>query len=197
MIDKCSIYTKTGDKGETSLVSGTRIKKSDLRIDLYGEVDELNSYIGIVAACLKQTHASTDTNGEISTTLQKIQRNLFVLGSLLACESDKRIEYKLNSIDDKIECDLENIMDDYNSKLPPLSGFILPGGSIIAASTHVCRTICRRLERKMISFKETDGNHNEIPENALRFINRLSDYFFMLARYFSFQDGIKDMLWHE
>ena len=182
---KASVYTRTGDKGTTGLVGGTRIKKSDPRINLYGEVDELNSYIGLGISFI---------DGDIDKSfLQQIQSILFDLGSNLACEKDKRDIFKLPQIKtsaiEKIELDI----DQMDSQLMPLKHFILPGGHPSAAAFHVCRTVCRRIEREMVDFE--DQHPGEIPPNALVFINRLSDYFFILSRYLNSTKKIEETLW--
>ncbi len=182
---KASVYTRTGDKGLTGLVGGTRIKKSDSRIHLYGEVDELNSYIGLAISLLDSTFDKI--------LLQQIQSSLFDLGSNLACEKEKRSQFKLPQIKTSAIEKLETDIDQMDSQLLPLKNFILPGGSPAAASFHVCRTVCRRVERQMVDFEEQ--NLGEVPENALKFINRLSDYFFILSRYLNHIQNNDETLW--
>jgi cob(I)alamin adenosyltransferase len=182
---KADVYTRTGDKGTTGLVGGTRIKKSDPRIHLYGEVDELNSFIGTGMSFL---------DGDFDRTLlQIIQSALFDLGSNLACEKDQRSKFKLPQIKDSLIEKLENEIDQLDSHLVPLKHFVLPGGTPAAAAFHVCRTICRRVERQMVDFE--DQNNGEVPERALRFINRLSDYFFILSRFLNASKNINETLW--
>lgn len=182
---KSAVYTKTGDLGTTGLVGGTRIKKSDPRIHLYGEVDELNSFIGAGMSFL-----DSDFNKEY---LQTIQSALFDIGSNLACEKDLRSKFKLPQIKDSLIEKLENEIDQLDSHLLPLRHFVLPGGTPSAAAFHVCRTICRRVERQMVDFE--DQNPGEVPEGALRFINRLSDYFFILSRFLNASKNIDETLW--
>lgn len=182
---KAAVYTRTGDAGTTGLVGGTRIKKSDSRIHLYGEVDELNSYIGLGISFLD--------SGFDKLFLQQIQSSLFDLGSNLACEKEKRAQFKLPQIKLSAIEKLESDIDQMDSQLLPLKHFILPGGSSSAAAFHVCRTVCRRLERQMVDFEEQ--NPGEIPENALKYINRLSDYFFTLSRYLNSSNKIEETLW--
>lgn len=175
------IYTKTGDSGETGLVSGTRVSKSNQRIDLYGEVDELNSLIGFL-------------NSEVSIQLHlKIQSELFNLGSLLACEFEKRKEYNLPIVSSEIIKELEASIDEMNKDLPKLKNFILPGGAEGASRAHLCRVVTRRVERKLVGF----GNffEGEVPENSIVFLNRLSDYFFVLARHWNSKNKVDDILW--
>ena len=182
---KASVYTRTGDKGLTGLVGGTRIKKSDSRIHLYGEVDELNSYIGLAISFLE--------NNFDKTFLQQIQSSLFDLGSNLACEKEKRSQFKLPQIKFSSIEKIESEIDQMDSQLLPLKHFILPGGSSAAAAFHVCRTVCRRIERQMVDFEEQ--NSGEIPENALQYVNRLSDYFFILSRYLNYIQKNDETLW--
>lgn len=182
---KADVYTRTGDKGLTGLVGGTRINKNDPRINLYGEVDELNSHIGLGLSFLSDEFDKT--------FIYEIQSTLFDLGSNLACEKEKRIQFKLPQIKDSFIVKIENNIDLMNSVLPHLKTFILPGGSSEAAAFHVCRTVCRRVEREMVDYEEL--NQGEIPENAFRFINRLSDYFFMLARFLNHNKKMEEILW--
>ncbi|MBC7711967.1 MAG: cob(I)yrinic acid a,c-diamide adenosyltransferase [Rhizobacter sp.] len=182
---KADVYTRTGDMGTTGLVGGTRIKKSDPRINLYGEVDELNSHIGVAISHM-------DKSIDKSLLLQ-IQSSLFDLGSNLACEKDKRTQFKLPQISKTAIDSLENDIDQMDSQLAPLKHFILPGGDPAAASFHVCRTVCRRIEREMVDFE--DQHPGEIPENALVYMNRLSDYFFILSRYLNSNKNIEETQW--
>lgn len=182
---KAAVYTRTGDKGTTGLVGGTRIKKSDPRIHLYGEVDELNSHIGVAISFLDK---------EVDQTLlQQIQSSLFDLGSNLACEKDKRVQFKIPQIKESAVLKLEKEIDQMDSHLEPLKHFILPGGHPAAATFHVCRTVCRRIERQMVDFE--DQHPGEIPERALVYINRLSDFFFMLSRFINVKKHIKEQQW--
>ena len=182
---KAAVYTRTGDLGTTGLVGGTRIKKSDPRIHLYGEVDELNSYIGLGISYLSKSFDKTQ--------LLQIQSSLFDLGSNLACEKEKRSQFKLPQIKTSSIDKLETDIDQMDSQLLPLKHFILPGGSSAAAAFHVCRTVCRRLERQMVDFEEQ--HPGEVPEHALTYINRLSDYFFILSRYLNSSDKIEETQW--
>lgn len=182
---KATVYTRSGDKGTTGLVGGTRIKKSDSRIHLYGEVDELNSFIGVGISFLD---ISFD-----KTFLHEIQSSLFDLGSNLACEKEKRIQFKLPQIEATLVQRLEKEIDEMDGELKPLKTFILPGGTSAASAFHVCRTVCRRVERQMVDFEEV--NPGEVPENALIFINRLSDYFFIFARYINHKGQSEEIGW--
>lgn len=172
---KSKIYTRTGDEGKTALVSGNRILKSDLRIDLYGEVDELNSRVGFACSLLDSAFSS-----EINF-LHSVQSTLFDLGSNLACEEENRNKYKLPQISEKIIKDIEDEIDRMDAEVEPLKTFILPGGSTASSAFHLARTSARSVERKLVNFKEASGEG--IPHLSLVAINRLSDYFFVLSRY--------------
>ena len=186
------IYTKTGDQGQTALVGGTRLPKSDTRIDLYGEVDELNSSIGIIRAYITiGKHKESLSTAE--DQLSSLQSNLFSLGSYLACEPNKRIRFNILGISDKDISDLEIQIDNMVKELPVLKKFILPSGELSAAQTHIARAICRRVERKMVFLQ--DSNKDFLEDNALIFINRLSDYLFTVARYINFKLGYQESEW--
>lgn len=186
---KSKIYTRSGDKGETSLVSGTRTRKSDLRISMYGEVDELNSRIGWALSLLR---SSADYQ-RVVERLERVQSSLFDLGSNLACEEVKRTEWKLPQVTAQNVLDLESDIDEMDQVLEPLKNFILPGGHQRSAAIHLCRTCTRSVERKMVDFKLETGE--ELPENGLEFINRLSDYFFVLARWLNKNEGVIETPW--
>jgi cob(I)alamin adenosyltransferase len=188
-MSKSKIYTKSGDLGETSLVSGTRRPKSDARIDLYGEIDELNSRVGYACALLAR---EKDFAPQLAL-LQQIQSALFDLGSNVACEAATRAQFKLPSMSPKLINQLEQQMDVMDAALPELKNFILPGGSHAAAAVHLCRTSTRTVERKLVAFAHTSGE--ELPEFALQFLNRLSDYFFVLARHLNYARSIPETQW--
>jgi cob(I)alamin adenosyltransferase len=182
---KSKIYTRSGDSGTTALVSGTRVKKSIDRIALYGEVDELNSFIGLAISYLDHSFDKT--------FLSKIQSGLFDLGSNFACEKDKRDNYKLPKVEATFITEIESEIDKMDDQLPGLSHFILPGGTNAAATFHVCRTVCRRLERNMVDFQ--DKLPNEVSDLDLKFINRLSDYFFIMSRFLNMKAGKTEISW--
>jgi cob(I)alamin adenosyltransferase len=183
-VKKSKIYTKTGDKGETGLVSGNRALKSDLRIDLYGELDELNSRIG---------HLCTYTKGRDLDFLHRVQSTIFDLGSNLACEVDNRQKYNLPQISVKIIGEIEDEIDRMDAALEPLKNFVLPGGSLEASVAHLCRTGTRGVERKLIHYHHI--TKEELPEGSVIFVNRLSDYFFVLARHLNKANGTQEVLW--
>jgi cob(I)alamin adenosyltransferase len=162
------IYTKTGDKGMTSLLSGERAFKNDPRIKAYGTVDELNSFVGLLASYdLKEQH---------KTFLQNIQNKLYHAGSLLAVRG--KTKFKLTEIENSDIEGIEKEIDLMNAKLPELKHFIIPGGSHEAAVCHICRTVCRRAEREVVELAEKENTDDRI----VIFLNRLSDYFFVLSR---------------
>ena len=165
------IYTKTGDKGQTSLATGQRVSKTDKRIEAYGTADELNSFVGLLRVQLPE-------NEELSW----IQNRLFDLGACLA-GATLRIE------DDDI-AQIERWIDRMQNQVPPLKAFVLPAGNEATCRAHVCRTVARRLERAMLAC-----DSNEKWQKELMFVNRLSDYFFVLARYASFCANVSEEVW--
>lgn len=186
---KLKIYTKKGDQGETSLVGGQRVGKDVERIELYGDVDELNSHIGLLVA---QVSHQIDLESEVSD-LEWLQSQIFCLGSFLASEPDDRQKYKLPKPSEKLVEFLETRIDTMGGQLDDLKNFILPGGSLASAQTHICRTVCRRCERKVVRFKKQ--SRDPFLEEGLMFLNRLSDYFFVLGRYLNMKTGGKEKLW--
>lgn len=193
-MSKSKIYTKTGDSGETGLVSGTRILKSDFRIDLYGELDELNSRLGLCHSLMRENpRLSENDQKKTINFMTKLQSAIFDLGSNLACEEKKRELYNLPQISDKILEEMEKEIDDLDSQLEPLKNFILPGGSLLAASLHLARTNTRSVERKLVLHLQT--SQEKAPENAVKFLNRLSDYLFVLARYVNKVAQVEETLW--
>ena len=177
------IYTKTGDDGTTGLVGGNRVLKSNLRLDAYGTVDELNAHIGLMISLL------TDT--AITDFLTKIQHKLFVIGSKLASdEKGKQITEGLTCSLDDISL-LEDAIDRYDAELPPLTQFILPGGSIQVSYCHIARTVCRRAERRVVQLAE----NVDIDINIVQYLNRLSDYLFVLARKVAKDQGVSETYW--
>jgi cob(I)alamin adenosyltransferase len=188
VIKKSKIYTKTGDKGETSLVSGNRIIKSDLRIDLYGELDELNSRIGFLCSLLGKRKYKKQI-----VFLHKIQSALFDLGSNLACEFENRAKFKLPQLSAKLIQEMESEIDLMDEQLEPLKNFILPGGALIPASAHLARTSARSVERKCVHYEHM--TREQLPDLTIAFLNRLSDYFFVLARFLNKQEKSQEIVW--
>ncbi len=183
------IYTKTGDKGDTGLVSGTRISKADPRIDLYGELDDFNSRLGFAIALIENEKELTSS----ISVLHHLQSAVFDLGSNLACESAKRLEYKLPQVTAGFIQEIENEIDKLENHLPALKNFILPGGTQAAAAFHVARTGARNVERKLVKFTEETGE--EAPILGLILLNRTSDYLFVLARYVNKVLGGSEKTW--
>ena len=181
---KSTIYTKTGDKGKTSLVGGSRVDKTHIRLDAYGTVDELNSFVGLLVCGLMDT--------ELKDFLLYIQNKLFVVGSYLATEADANTEKSAVIITESDIDALETMMDKMDAELPKLTRFILPGGSESAARAHICRTVCRRAERNVYRVADEYPIH----EMILIFLNRLSDFFFLTARFESQITG-KEMYWEQ
>lgn len=181
---KSNVYTKTGDKGTTALVGGTRVPKSHPRLEAYGTIDELNSFIGFLACEIKE-----EVDLKI---LSFIQNKLFTVGSYLATETEA-IPPKAASIikDSDIQL-IESQMDEIDSQLPAIREFILPGGSEAASRSHICRSVCRRAERCIYRVKA----EYPVDENIMIFVNRLSDYFFLLARKVSNRMG-KEIFWNQ
>ncbi|MCG9912531.1 MAG: cob(I)yrinic acid a,c-diamide adenosyltransferase [Flavobacteriales bacterium] len=175
------IYTKKGDTGETSLLGGSRVKKYDMRIEAYGTVDELNSYLGLL-----RDFGNENRKAEIKT----IQDNLFTMGSHLALEPGKT-NIKLPQINESDVKALEDSIDEMDATLPPLKNFILPGGHPSVSHAHVARCICRRAERRCTELNE----HYTYDPIIVSYLNRLSDYLFTLARMFASEYGVEETPW--
>ncbi|MBL56518.1 MAG: ATP:cob(I)alamin adenosyltransferase [Flavobacteriales bacterium] len=176
------IYTKTGDSGETSLLGGTRVSKAELQIESYGTVDELNAYIGLIRDQI--------TQDSIYLELIEIQDRLFTIGSHLANDQEKSKIKLPNIVEEDIER-LEKQIDTMNHLIPPMRAFILPGGHTHVSHLHIARCICRRAERKIVQL-----NHKwEIDPSILKYMNRLSDYLFVLSRKLSKDLGVKEIEW--
>lgn len=178
------IYTKTGDLGKTSLIGGTKVAKSNIRIEAYGTVDELNSFIGLTADQL--THQSS------KTTLKEIQDRLFTVGSSLACDPDKEPLLKIPDLKESDIGFLEREIDAMNDVLSPMKSFILPGGHTAISTTHISRCVCRRAERICVLMQE---NGFFVDPLVIKYLNRLSDYLFVLARFTGLQLGVEDIPW--
>ena len=185
------IYTGTGDRGKTSLFSGERIKKNDDRIEAYGAVDELNALIGVVVALLP----SGPEMETVGMQLTRIQSDLFRAGGWLATTTESPSMAYLQSIDQADSRWLEEQVDYMQSKLPELTVFILPGGHPSAAWAHVARTVCRRAERRIVSLLEQSTLADDGANSLLPYVNRLSDYLFVLARYCNHLAGIDEQVW--
>ena len=186
-----NVYTGTGDGGKTSLFSGERIEKSDARIEAYGDLDELNSVVGSVVASLP-THPESR---ELQSQLVKIQSDLFQLGALLATSPGSPAAAHLSPVTAEQGRRLEDHIDAMDTRLDALNAFIIPGGHPSAAASHIARTVCRRVERRVVKLAASKAVIAEGVEEMLVYLNRLSDYFFVLARYCNHLAGVADELW--
>lgn len=177
------IYTRTGDKGTTSLLGGSRVPKNHLRIEAYGTIDELNSWLGL----LRDQPVAQQVGGDL---IKEIQDRLFTIGSNLAME----MEESKKRIPDLTEQDitvLEEAMDQMNESVPPLKSFVLPGGHASASQAHIARTVCRRAERAIITLNQ----HEFVADLVVQYLNRLSDYLFTLARAWTHALGVEETPW--
>ena len=177
------IYTRTGDQGTTSLVGGQRVSKACARLESYGTIDELCSQIGLLVTYC--------TNEHDRQFLTDIQYQLFVVGGYLATDNSQHEVRQGNIVTEEMVTSLEQEIDAINANIPPQTAFILPGGSHEAAFAHVCRTVCRRAERRIFFMNESSPVDAEI----LKYMNRLSDYLFVLARKLNFIDGVREKIW--
>jgi len=178
------IYTKTGDLGKTSLIGGTKVAKSHIRIESYGTVDELNSYIGLVS-----DHIDHDNSKII---LKEIQDRLFTIGSSLACDPDKEPLMKIPDLKEADVVVLEKEIDKMNEELPAMKSFILPGGHVAVSTAHIARCVCRRAERLCVNMQQHDVFVDPL---VIKYLNRLSDYLFVLARYIGHLLGVAEIPW--
>lgn len=178
------IYTKTGDQGETHLAGGQRVAKDSLRIDCYGTVDELNAFVGM--ACVSANEAVPP----LATVLRRVQHELFNLGSILATRPEDVHPKQARITSIEIE-QLEREIDQANAELAPLRSFVLPGGSRLNTELHACRTICRRAERAAVRL----AREEQIPAEAIQYLNRLGDAFFVWSRWANHVLGIAEVLW--
>ena len=176
------LYTRTGDAGETSLFDGTRVKKNDDRVDAYGIVDELNAWIGLAR--------SADPHGSLDESLLEVQRDIFALGAQLADPADKLAARVTKAVLTDADVDrLERLIDQLEAELPPLRRFILAGGTPAGSALHVARTVCRRAERRIVALEPA------VEPVLLRYVNRLSDLLFVLARAANHRAGVPETEW--
>jgi cob(I)alamin adenosyltransferase len=190
MVRITKVYTRAGDKGETSLVGGKRVPKDSLRIEAYGTIDELNSIVGLARVFNEESLDAGDAHQFLNGVLCQIQDELFDLGSELATPPEFFVEGMYRVGKDEIER-IEKLIDKCQADLEPLKSFILPGGGRIGAYLHQCRTVCRRAEREILEFSRTE----EINAAVLKYVNRLSDLFFVLSRWIAKQAGEPEYLW--
>jgi cob(I)alamin adenosyltransferase len=202
------IYTKTGDKGKTSLIGGTKVPKNHLRIESYGTIDELNSFIGLLNDQLEALPevGPDDLTARLEITpqrpqpelsadsylLREVQDRLFTIGASLACDPDKEPRLKIPDLKEEDITRLENEIDRMNEELPPMKSFILPGGHVAVSTAHIARCVCRRAERVCVHMQE-EGLF--IEPIVLKYINRLSDYLFVLARYTAHRLHAREIPW--
>lgn len=178
------IYTKTGDRGKTALIGGTKVPKNDIRIETYGTVDELNSWIGLVNDQLNHP--------EIKDILKEVQDRLFTIGSSLATDSEKETKMLLPDLHTADIEILEKQIDFWTEQLPEMKSFILPGGHPFVSSIHIARCVCRRAERLAVNMQQ---NELFVEEKVIQYLNRLSDFLFILARYASKLLGAEEIPW--
>jgi cob(I)alamin adenosyltransferase len=185
------IYTGSGDRGKTSLFSGERVSKSDLRVEAYGDVDELNSFLAALVAVL------SPTEGELAEEIMQIQSVLLHIGARLAVTPGSAVSAELKEITEKHSKELEEAIDRIDENLPALKDFLLPGGHISAAWAHLARTVCRRAERHVVrlSTSQTGPGDSEELRNVIVYLNRLSDYLFVVARLCNKIHGLPDTVW--
>ncbi len=179
------IYTKTGDSGKTGLLAGPRVSKDHVRVEAYGEIDELNAHLGLAR--------SAGLPGDIDRLLSRVQHELFDVGAELACPNPEAFGLPMVQ-PAMIEC-LEREIDDYEDQLPALGQFILPGGASTSAVLHVARTICRRAERRVVTLYE--ANPDQISVHVLGYLNRFGDLLFLLARAANFAANVPDVPWQK
>ncbi len=178
------IYTKTGDGGMTSLIGGTKVFKNDMRIEAYGTVDELNSHLGLIADYTPDAHQRD--------IIKLAQDRLFVIGASLACDVEKQTGMHIPDLKEEDVRILESEIDAMNNKLPPMKHFILPGGNAAVSSTHIARCVCRRAERFCVSLKQHEIFIESI---VIKYLNRLSDYLFVLARFTARELHVAEVIW--
>lgn len=185
-MEKSPLYTRTGDKGYTALVGGERVKKDSVRLDAYGTLDEFSSFLGVV-----ESHPNCPA--EDRKVLLTIQNKLFNIGCYLATASTEEAPATLYGLTVDDIAVIENRIDVLDSETPKMRAFVLPGGSPLAAHTHVARTVCRRAERRIYALADTAP----VDELLLRYINRLSDLLFIMARHFNHNEGVAEITWNK
>ncbi len=180
---KSKIYTRTGDAGQTSLVGGVRVSKTHVRLEAYGTVDELNSHLGLLVSLVN--------DAELATLLSEIQHTLFVVGVCLATDTEQTALSRQGVVPQEAIDALENRIDEIDATLPQLRAFVLPAGTQAASQCHVCRTVCRRAERRILALAE----NFDVDSNVIAYVNRLSDYLFVLARKLNVIAGQDEIMW--
>jgi cob(I)alamin adenosyltransferase len=184
MPEKSKLYTRGGDRGETSLFGGERVPKDHLRVEAYGQLDQLSATLGLLVVSLAP--------GEMADELRQAQNDLFDLGAELATPPGSRLQYKLPRVIDEHDWRrLERLLDEYDAQVPPLRTFVLPGGHETAARAHLARTTCRTAERAVVRLAHTE----EVRADVLTYLNRLSDFLFVCARLLNHQAGVDEVTW--
>lgn len=181
---KSNLYTRTGDKGTTSLVGGKRIEKDNDRLEAYGTIDELSSFLGAISA-------DADCPQEQASQIERIQNLLFNIGAYLATEPGPDSPKQVAGLSEDDLRQMEGWIDDLDEKTPPINAFILPGGTPLSATTHIARAVCRRAERRIITL----ASKEYVDPLLVSYINRMSDYLFILARFFNFNSGRQEITW--
>ena len=177
------IYTKTGDAGETGLFGGGRVAKDDERVDAYGEVDELNATLGLARGFQMPL--------DMDALLHRLQDQLFTLGAVLATPADTKASAHIPELKAEWAADMERAIDSFETELPPMTHFVLPGGTQAAAALHLARTVCRRAERRSVPLLR----EGKIPQAVVVYLNRLSDLLFVMARLANHRAGVPDVKW--
>lgn len=185
-IMKSSLYTRTGDTGTTSLVGGERVKKNSVRLESYGTVDELSSALGMVAS-------DKTCPSELSLQINAVQNELFNIGSYLATAVAEGTEPRCESLDEAKMQRLEGWIDALDEQTPKIHAFVLPGGCELSAKAHMARVICRRAERRILELADVEW----VDPSVITYINRLSDYLFIVARYANFIEGVGEIVWRK
>jgi cob(I)alamin adenosyltransferase len=190
MVRITRVYTRTGDKGDTALVGGKRVPKDSLRIEAYGTIDELNSIVGLARAFNAEKLSQGEAHRYLDAVLAKIQDELFDLGSELATPEEAAYEGMYRIGENEVKR-IEETIDHCQKDLAPLKSFVLPGGGKVGSFLHQCRTVCRRAEREILRLSRGE----EMSDWPLKYVNRLSDLFFVLARWAAKQTGEEEVLW--
>ncbi|HEX2080578.1 MAG TPA: cob(I)yrinic acid a,c-diamide adenosyltransferase [Longimicrobium sp.] len=186
MPKKSKLYTRLGDGGETALFGGERVPKDHLRVEAYGQLDHLSAVIGLLVVSLP--------DGEMRDELRQVQNALFDMGAELATPPGSRLQYKLpRVIEEEDWRRLEQLLDDYDARVPPLRSFVLPGGHETAARAHLARTSCRTAERAVVRL----AHHEEVRPDVLTYLNRLSDFLFVCARLLNHTAGVEEVTWKQ
>ena len=186
MVKKSKLYTRQGDRGQTSLFGGARVPKDHPRVDAYGQLDELSAALGLLIVALPAD--------ELRDQLQQVQNDLFDVGAELATPPESRLEYKLPpGVEEADWRRLERLLDAYDAQVPPLRAFVLPGGHETAARAHLARTVCRRAERAVVRL----AHEEEVRADVITYLNRLSDFLFVVARLLNVRAGVPEVEWQK